>query len=103
MTTVQRPQTTIFGKEAYPRFAEKAAVLVFALLQNAPFKNGNRRSALAALLTFCEMNGKAIDPKKLDEKGLENLIRKASKSGDSGLAPEGAFRLLREELIAAIA
>lgn len=102
MTTVQRPQTTIFGKEAYPTFGEKAAVLVFALLQNAPFKSGNRRAALAALLAFCELNGRHIDAKKMDEKALENLIRKASMTREGAITAEEAFKLLRAQLMNAI-
>lgn len=102
MTSVQRPQTTIFGKEAYPTFAEKAAAFIFALLQNAPFKAANRRVALAALLAFCEMNGHTVDGKQLDEKGLETLIRRAGSYRERNVAPEEAFREFREALTRAI-
>jgi prophage maintenance system killer protein len=103
LSTVQRPQATIFGKDAYPAFSDKAAAFIFALTQNMPFKNGNRRLALAALLAFCEINGKSIDTRHLDEKGLENLIKRAAGFREHSLAPEDVFAELRAQLSRAIA
>jgi prophage maintenance system killer protein len=102
ITSVQRAQLTVFGKEAYPTFPEKAAAFIFALLQNAPFKSGNRRLALAALLAFCEVNHHTLDARKIDEKGLENLIKKAASHRDHGVPTEVAFREFRETLAKAI-
>jgi death-on-curing protein len=100
--SVQRPQTTIFGKDAYPTFSEKAAAFLFALLQNSPFQSGNRRVALTCLLAFCELNERNVDSKILDEKTFENLIRRASGHRDQGIAPENVFSEMREILRRAI-
>lgn len=75
---VQVPQSTFLGREAYPAFADKAAVLYWGILQNKPFTDSNAAVALAALAAFCEMNGAKLDDRVLDEKGLEKLTKKSS-------------------------
>jgi death on curing protein len=102
LNAVQRPQTTVFGKDAYPTFAEKAAAFLFALLQNAPFRSGNRRVALASLLAFCEVNQRSVDSRVLDEKTIENLVKRASTYRDYGIPPEVVFREIRELMDRAI-
>jgi prophage maintenance system killer protein len=99
---VKRPQVTMLGREAYPSFSDKAAVLIFALLQSRPFHGHNRRVALASLIAFCELNRRTIDAKVLDEKALENLLKRGSAQGEDGLPPENAFREFRETLGRAI-
>ena len=100
--TIQRPQTTVFGKDAYPSFAEKAAAFLFALLQNMPFRSGNRRVALVSLVAFCELNQKQVDSRILDEKTFENMIKRVANYRNQGLAPESVFREIRETLSRAI-
>ena len=102
LNAIQRPQTTVFGKDAYPTFAEKAAAFIFALLQNAPFRGGNRRVALASLLAFCELNQKTVDGRVLDEKTAENIIKRTSSFRDQGISPEIVFREVRELMMRAI-
>ncbi len=75
---VQVPQSTFLGREAYPGFSDKAAVLYWGVLQNKPFNDSNAALALAVLAAFCELNGARIDEKILDEKSLEKLTKKAS-------------------------
>lgn len=102
LNSIQRPQTTVFGKDAYPTFSEKAAAFFFALLQNGPFRSGNRRVALASLLAFCELNERSIDGRVLDEKTFENLVKRAAGHRDQGLPPENVFRDIRELMNRAI-
>jgi death on curing protein len=96
VSAVQRPQVTTLGREAYPSFPDKAAALVFALLQARPFRGGNRRVALASLLAFCELNQKSIDSRIFDEKSAENFLRRAGSCREMGVPPENAFRELRD-------
>lgn len=98
---VQRPQITSLGREVWPNFSDKAASLVFALLQKKPFRGGNKRVALASLIAFCELNGKTLDAKVFDEKTAESLFKKAVR--DSGVPPENAFGELREVMSRSIA
>lgn len=99
---VERPKTTVFGRDAYPTFYEKAAAFFFALLQNLPFKTGNRRLALASLLAFCELNEKAVNTRFLDEKSFESLVKRAATHRDLGIPPEDIFREIRETMSRAI-
>jgi death-on-curing protein len=55
-----RPQTTVFGEEAYPSFAEKAAALMHSLARNHPLVDGNKRLAWAAARVFCLINGRDL-------------------------------------------
>jgi death on curing protein len=52
-----RPQTYVFGYDAYPTLAEKAAALLYSLTMNHALIDGNKRLALAAVLAFCGVNG----------------------------------------------
>ncbi|MHB2022142.1 MAG: type II toxin-antitoxin system death-on-curing family toxin [Mycobacteriales bacterium] len=52
-----RPATTVFGADAYPAFADKAAALVHSLARNHPLVDGNKRLGWAALRSFCLLNG----------------------------------------------
>ena len=102
VNAVQRPQITTLGREAYAAFSEKAAALVFALLQARPFRGGNRRVALASLLAFCELNNKSVDPRVFDEKTAETLLKRAASYRELGLPPENVFRELKEMLTRSI-
>ncbi len=102
VSAVQRPQVTTLGREAYPNFSDKAAALVFALLQARPFKGQNRRVALASLLAFCELNNRTVDSRIFDEKTAETLLRRAATCRELGIPPENVFRELREVMNRAI-
>jgi death on curing protein len=51
-----RPQTNVFGQEAYPGLAEKAAALLHSLCCNHALIDGNKRLAWAATVTFVVLN-----------------------------------------------
>jgi prophage maintenance system killer protein len=88
---VQVPQSTYLGREAYPAFSDKAAVLYWGILQHKPFTDSNAAVALAALAAFCEVNGAKIDDRVLDEKGLEKLTKRCT-------APEGPVETVFGEI-----
>jgi death-on-curing protein len=52
-----RPRTTVFGAEAYPTLATKAAALLHSIARNRPLVDGNKRLAWTATKVFCAMNG----------------------------------------------
>jgi len=56
-----RPQSTAFGEDAYPRFADKAAALMHSLARNHALADGNKRLAWAATRVFCLLNGHDLD------------------------------------------
>src|SRR5438445_3439125 len=102
LNAVQRPQVTTLGREAYPSFPDKVAAFLFALLTHSPFRGGNRRTALAALFAFCELNHRTIDSRVLDEKTAETLFKRASAYRELGIPPENVFREIREVMSRAI-
>jgi death-on-curing protein len=55
-----RPATTVFGEDAYPTFAEKAAALMHSLARNHPLVDGNKRLAWSATRAFCLLNGRDL-------------------------------------------
>ena len=55
-----RPSTTVFGADAYPSFAEKAAALMHSLARNHPLGDGNKRLAWSATRTFSLLNGRDL-------------------------------------------
>jgi death-on-curing protein len=52
-----RPQTTVFGSDAYPDVWSKAAALLQSLVKNHALVDGNKRLAWLATATFLELNG----------------------------------------------
>jgi death-on-curing protein len=55
-----RPQTTVFGDDAYPSLEEKAAALAHSIARNHALVDGNKRLALAGLIAFLGVNGKRL-------------------------------------------
>lgn len=56
-----RPPSTVFGTDAYPSFADKAAALMHSLARNHALVDGNKRLAWAATRVFCLLNGHDLD------------------------------------------
>ncbi len=85
------PRQTFDGKDLYPTFAKKAAVLYYGLNKSHSFENGNKRTATASLLVFLYINNRWL---RGDNQAVENYLvdlarRVASSEGNS----------LREELL----
>jgi death-on-curing protein len=66
-----RPRTSVFGADAYPTFADKAAALMHALARNHPLLDGNKRLAWAGCRVFCLLNGHDLD---VDVDAAEALV-----------------------------
>lgn len=60
-SALARPESAMFGVEAYPDLFTKAAALMSSLAQNHPFFDGNKRFSWVATLTFLELNGHVVD------------------------------------------
>ncbi|MCU6712409.1 type II toxin-antitoxin system death-on-curing family toxin [Paenibacillus sp. J5C_2022] len=69
-SALHRPQSSVFGEDAYPTIFEKAAALFESIDQNHPFHNANKRTAFAALVIFLRYNGLHI---KMDIKKAEDF------------------------------
>lgn len=55
-----RPRATVFGADAYPDFAGKAAALLHSLARNHPLVDGNKRLAWAATRACCLLNDRDL-------------------------------------------
>lgn len=69
-SAVHRPQTSVFGEDAYPTIYEKSAALFESLSQYHPFHNANKRTAFTALVIFLRYNGLHF---KMDTKKAEDF------------------------------
>lgn len=57
----ERPATTLYGREAYPELAQKAAVLLESLTRNHALVDGNERLGWLAAVVFLALNGLDLD------------------------------------------
>ncbi len=55
-----RPQTTVFGEDAYPTLADKAAALMHSIARNHALVDGNKRLAWSATRVFVLLNDRDI-------------------------------------------
>ncbi len=51
-----RPQTTVFGQDAYPDLLTKAAALMQSIVNNHALVDGNKRLGWLATAVFLELN-----------------------------------------------
>ncbi|WP_371481279.1 type II toxin-antitoxin system death-on-curing family toxin [Kitasatospora sp. NBC_00315] len=56
-SAAHRPQSQMFGVEAYTGLFEKAASLLHSLAVNHPFVDGNKRTAWMSTVVFLDLNG----------------------------------------------
>lgn len=57
LSALARPQATFDGQDLYPDLFSKAGALLESLLQNHPFVDGNKRTAITASAMFLRLNG----------------------------------------------
>lgn len=60
-SSAHRPQVTIYGNEAYPTPALKAAAPLHSLVQNRALVDGNERLGWLACVVFADLNGERPD------------------------------------------
>lgn len=66
-----RPKSTVFGNDAYPTLALKAAALLHSLAKSHPLVDGNKRLAWLATTVFLELNGHGTS---LDDEAAFRLV-----------------------------
>lgn len=57
LSALAAPRQSAFGSDAFPTLGEKAAALLYHLIQNHPFWDGNKRIASESLRLFLLQNG----------------------------------------------
>jgi death-on-curing protein len=76
LSALAAPRRSAFGAEAFSTLAEKAGALVYSLIQNHPFWDGNKRIATAALRLFIERNGARFAADQQQLKAFTTTIAK---------------------------
>jgi len=56
-SALARPQATFDGKELHPDLFSKAAALLYSLVNNHPFVDGNKRTGITCAGIFLRLNG----------------------------------------------
>jgi death on curing protein len=59
-SALARPQTSVFGADAYPDVPTKAAALLHSLARNHALVDGNKRLAWLATYVFLDINGHRV-------------------------------------------
>ncbi len=59
-SAVARPQTAVFGQDAYPDIWSKAAALLQSIVNNHALIDGNKRLGWLATAVFLEINGVSV-------------------------------------------
>ncbi|MDP2308938.1 MAG: type II toxin-antitoxin system death-on-curing family toxin [Pseudomonadota bacterium] len=60
LSALAQPESSFDGAYLHVDIPEMAAAYGFHLAQNHPFLDGNKRTALAAMLVFLELNGRPL-------------------------------------------
>lgn len=59
-SALARPQSSVFGEDAYPTLEGKAAALLHSLVRNHALVDGNKRLGLAGTIAFLGVNGRRL-------------------------------------------
>ncbi|MGD3149560.1 type II toxin-antitoxin system death-on-curing family toxin [Tsukamurella tyrosinosolvens] len=84
-----RPQTSVFGDDAYPTLDEQAAALMESIVRHHPLVDGNKRLGWLATVVFYGLNGVPLDapggprlrPRHRRRRGPDRLPRRRPPAG----------------------
>lgn len=74
---LKTPLQRFDGKDLYPKFIDKLSILLYLMIKNHPFRNGNKRIAVASLFVVLYLNKLWLSTKPL---GLRDLAEYVSAS-----------------------
>jgi len=66
-----RPRTSVFGADAYPTLAGKAAALLHSIVVTHALVDGNKRLGWLATVVFLDLNGRSVT---LDDEAAFGLV-----------------------------
>lgn len=85
-----RPQTTVFGEDAYPDVWTKAAALLQSVVKSHPLVDGNKRLGWLATAVFLELNG--VPAVQATNDDVYDLVLAVAASHDDVEAIAGGLR-----------
>lgn len=71
-SAVARPQTSVFGADAYPALITKAAALLQSIVKNHALIDGNKRLGWLATAVFLSING--VDASSASNDDVYDLV-----------------------------
>jgi len=71
-SAVARPQTSVFGEDAYPSIFDKAAALLQSIVINHALVDGNKRLGWLSTAVFLEINDASVSHASNDD--VFNLV-----------------------------
>ncbi len=80
VSTVGRPQATVFGEDAYPSVGLKAAALLQSVAANHALVDGNKRLAWLSTVVFLDING--CEPDLSDDEAYDLVVEVAAGMSD---------------------
>ena len=92
-SALARPQTSVFGEDAYPTLELKAAAMTHSVIKNHPMVDGNKRTSWFLLNAFLYINGYLLEMST--ELGLEFTLGIAT----DRLSLEEAAEMIRLHLV----
>ena len=92
-SALARPQTSVFGEDAYPTLELKAAAMTHSVIKNDPMVDGNKRTSWFLLNAFLYINGYLLEMST--ELGLEFTLGIAT----DRLSLEEAAEMIRQHLV----
>ena len=92
-SALARPQTSVFGEDAYPTLELKAAAMTHSVIKNHPMVDGNKRTSWFLLNAFLYINGYLLE--MTTELGLEFTLGIAT----DRLSLEEAAEMIRQHLV----
>jgi death-on-curing protein len=94
LSALARPQTSLFGADAYPTLALKTAALMDSLVNNHRMMDGNKRSSWFAANLFLELNGFELEAETEDAFGF--ILRIATNDASLEEAADWISNHMRE-------
>jgi death-on-curing protein len=94
-SAVARPQTTVFGEDAYPDLWSKAAALLVSIVKNHALIDGNKRLGWLATAVFLDLNGVAVVEATNDD--IYELVMEVAAGHDSVAEVANRLRQLLDQ------
>jgi len=61
LSAIANPQRQFAGRDLYPSLASKVGIVIFSLIKNHPFVDGNKRTAFIWGRVFLRLNGYDVE------------------------------------------
>lgn len=90
-SAIDAPKAFFFEEEMYPTVYDKAAVYLYHIIQNHPFNDANKRTALGVAMIFLNLNNAEI---RFFPEDLEYLVVEIAKGNKT---KEEIVKWLRKE------